>query len=105
MTFPLQPSETDLTGRWIPTPDDVEGDDVTKRIKALVEHALVYVADSADGWDRLYQDPRDGRYWEETYPEGGLHGGGPPRLTNLDAEEAQARYNLESKGEGDGATP
>jgi hypothetical protein len=86
----------DLIGKWVLTPDAVVGDDVTKRIRALLEDELTYVAESSDGWDRLYLDPRDGRYWEETFPESGLHGGGPPRLASIDVEEAKARYHIES---------
>lgn len=96
MTLPLQPSETELVGKWLATTEGAVGDEVTKRIRALVENQLAFVADSSDGWDRLYRDPGDGRYWEETYPEGGLQGGGPPRLATVDVEEAKARYHLES---------
>lgn len=34
-------------------------------------------------WTVLYQDPQDKRYWEFHYPEGELHGGGPPSLRVL----------------------
>jgi hypothetical protein len=44
-----------------------------------------------NGWNALYRDPNDCRYWELTYPEGELHGGGPPQLRCLTADEARQK--------------
>jgi len=63
---------------------------VCDRIELLVSQHLTKVA--GGGWETLYQDPDDGRYWELTYPQGEMHGGGPPRLTYLPHELAQAKY-------------
>jgi immunity protein 27 of polymorphic toxin system len=88
----LRPDETDLVGRWEAHDGQVVADAVCRRIEALTKHHLQRVAVSADGWDTLYRDPGDGRHWELTYPDSGLHGGGPPRLTYLSAEGARQKY-------------
>ena len=33
------------------------------------------------GWITDYRDPRSGATWQLTYPQGEMHGGGPPLLT------------------------
>jgi hypothetical protein len=62
------------------------------RIGWLTSEVLVLVARSEDGWDALYRDPADGRYWEHTYPQSELHGGGPPRLAAVSIEYATSKY-------------
>jgi len=88
----LQPHETDLRGDWIVRGAEVEGDETCQRIKWLVAENLQKVTTDASGWDVLYRDPADDRYWELTYPQSEMHGGGPPRLTNLSPEQVQAKY-------------
>jgi len=43
----------------------------------------------------LYRDPDDGRYWERTYPQSELHGGGPPELRVLATEDARQKYGAQ----------
>ena len=72
-------------------------EDVTcERIKWLINNYLRKVADSPQwgAWETLYQDPADGRYWERTYPQSELHGGGPPQLRCLALNEAKQKYGL-----------
>jgi immunity protein 27 of polymorphic toxin system len=88
----LQPDETDIVGRWLERGSKVVGDPTCQRIWWLVAERLELLADSADGWDKLYRDPRDRRLWEHTYPQSEMRGGGPPRLTNIGIEEAHAKY-------------
>ncbi|MHB1530434.1 MAG: Imm27 family immunity protein [Acidiferrobacteraceae bacterium] len=64
-------------------------DDVCKRIIALTESHLQEIGRDASGWNTLYQDPTGGRYWELSYPQSELHGGGPPELRYLTAEQAR----------------
>lgn len=63
-----------------------------KRIHVLTRSHLAEVARDASGWNVLYRDPLDGRYWEMTYPHGEMHGGGPPRLLCLALDDARERY-------------
>ena len=45
-------------------------------------------------WETLFRDPDDGRYWERVYPQGDLHGGGPPQLQVIDEAEAKRKYGI-----------
>ena len=67
-------------------------DPVDERIMWLVSRCLTPIAIAEGGWVQLYRDPRDGRYWELTFPQGSLHGGGPRRLTLMSAAQARERY-------------
>jgi Immunity protein 27 len=90
----LQPEEIMLSGRWIVENGEAHGDAVCDRIAWLLSNRLRKLADSRQwgAWQTLYQDPDDGRYWERTYPQGELHGGGPPQLQSLSKEEAKQKY-------------
>lgn len=92
----LQPQETDLVGRWISIGPTVRADEACRRIEWLVKDVLEEVAVSPQwgAWETLFRDPEDGRFWERTYPEGHMHGGGPPRLTCISPEEARAKYAI-----------
>jgi Immunity protein 27 len=46
------------------------------------------------GWETLYRDPDDGRYWERTFPQSGSDGGGPPQLRFLTDYEAKDKYDF-----------
>jgi Immunity protein 27 len=89
----LAPDETELVGAWASEGARVARDPVEQRIDAIVA-SLEEVARSSDGWDTLYRDPNDGRYWELTYPQSGMHGGGPRRLANVPSEVAIPKYRL-----------
>jgi immunity protein 27 of polymorphic toxin system len=86
----LKPEETDLLGKWAVVKGEVVRDATSDRIETLTEQHLEKIA--GGGWETLFRDPGDGRYWERTYPESSWHGGGPPRLTYLSNEQARAKY-------------
>jgi hypothetical protein len=88
----LEPNETDLLGAWVMKDGKVVGDEICQRIDWLTAYRLTRVG--GGGWETLFQDPTDGRYWERTYPHGEMHGGGPPRLTFLPADQAHAKYHF-----------
>jgi Immunity protein 27 len=90
------PNEQLLTGNWLVQDGRVHGDATCERINWLLSHHLQKVTDSAQGgaWEMLYRDPDDGRYWERTYPQSELHGGGPPELRYLTVDEARQKYEL-----------
>ena len=92
----LEPHEVELTGAWIFEDGRMQGDAATERIMWLVSHYLQKIATSKDygAWETLFQDPEDGRYWEKTYPQSGLQGGGPPKLIMLSPEQAKLKYQL-----------
>lgn len=90
----LRPDESILEGRWNVADGRVVADDVARRVDWLVHHVLVRVASDASGWDVLFRDPGDGRYWELTYPQNHMHGGGPPRLAVISPDEARTKYHV-----------
>ena len=90
----LGPEERQLTGAWGDAHAGPLGDEVDRRIFWLVRHRLRRRASTNSGWDTLFIDPRDGRFWELTFPHGTLFGGGPRQLTQLSAEEAAAKYGV-----------
>jgi len=91
----IKPSETVLTGQWILRGGRPVADDVCNRILALTKSHLLEVGRDASGWNTLYRDPSDGRYWELVYPQSELHGGGPPELRCLTVEEATQKYGAQ----------
>jgi hypothetical protein len=66
------------------------------RIRRLVETELQHIASSRDGWDRLYRDALDGRFWELSYPKSEMHGGGPPLLRVVGASYAAQHFALKA---------
>lgn len=83
----LAPEENELIGQWLFSNGAVAADDVCKRIEQLVASALSFVGTDESGWERLYQDPRDYRFWLLSFPQGHLQGGGPPNLRALNSFE------------------
>jgi hypothetical protein len=88
----LHPHESDLVGQWISTAGKVEADSVCRRIEFLVSSVLEPLSRASGGWDTLYRDPSDLRLWQHTYPQGEMHGGGPPRLRVISESEAATKY-------------
>jgi hypothetical protein len=81
-----------LIGKWIEQGDRVVGDEICKRIEKLIADCLRRVGNREGGWTVLYLDDETGIYWELTFPESGMHGGGPPALTRLEFEEVKTLY-------------
>ena len=94
----IQPNETIITGAWNVLDGRAVADEAARRIEELVHSYLRFIGTDESGWDRLYQDPADKRYWELSYPEGHLHGGGPPQLRVIVASEARQKYGYIEEG-------
>lgn len=90
----LDSNETSLKGAWVMENGTLIADKVSKRIESLIQTSLKELATSDDGWDKLYIDPEDSRYWELVYDDSGLHGGGAPHLRSLSSEEASKKYSI-----------
>jgi hypothetical protein len=90
----LAHGETLLCGKWIMKDGSLVSDNTNKRIEYLTQHILKHVATSDDGWDKLFINENDHRYWELLYPASELHGGGPPILQCLPAIEITKKYNI-----------
>jgi immunity protein 27 of polymorphic toxin system len=52
-------------------------------IQKLSGERLTLVRTDQSGWITLYRDKETGRFWELDYPNSEMHGGGPPRLREL----------------------
>ena len=91
-----QPNERILTGRWLVENGRARTDATCERIEWLIAHHLQKVAVSPESgaWETLYRDPGNGRYWERTYPQGEMHGGGPESLRTIDAATAEGKYGV-----------
>lgn len=88
----IRPEETELRGRWVMRDRRPEADETCARIEALVRDHLRKLGADPTGWDVLYVDEADGRYWELTYPDSDRHGGGAPLLTALSPADASGKY-------------
>ena len=90
----IQPTETQLTGRWLLSDGRTVADQMCDRINEVVRSHLRQLGRDASGWDVLFRDPDDARLWELTYPQSGLYGGGPPQLRCLTLDEAKKKYGV-----------
>ena len=88
----LEANETLLVGQWIFHDGRMSADDACARIERLTHGVLDQVA--VGNWKILFRDPRDGRFWEKTYPQSELRGGGPPTLTQIPEERARTDYQI-----------
>ena len=87
--------EIEVCGNWI-LEDGVVADEKCHRIEWLISNWLQRVGTDCSGWEVLYKDPHDGRYWELTYPQSELHGGGPPTLRYISDKSAKLKYERKS---------
>ena len=81
-----------FTGQWVVRDGGVVGDSVCAEIEALIATHFSEIGRDGTGWFTLYRDSRDGILWERSYPQGHLHGGGPPQLATVSIAEAKLRY-------------
>ncbi len=90
----IEQSETEIIGAWQMKEGRMVEDDVCRRIRALVKSELQQVVVTAEGWEKLYLDVKDGRYWEWFYPQSEMQSGGPPALRVVSPEAAKQKYHL-----------
>jgi Immunity protein 27 len=96
MHMKLDSSEVELIGKWMGADGGRHSDATCARIDWLTTMHLrkLAVSSTCGGWETLFQDPDDGRYWERTYPQGEMQGGGPAKLGVLSPDEARAKYKF-----------
>jgi hypothetical protein len=68
--------------------------ETTRRIRYLQENVLKKISTCDGGWNILYVDESDSRYWELFYPEANWKDVGPPSLRNISETEAKEKYKL-----------
>jgi hypothetical protein len=91
----LKPEEKALAGAWKNQDGKIIKDKICERIEWLVSRHLKRIKAHSSGWDILFEDPTDQRFWELSYPFSHLHGGGPPTLINLEDNDARNKYGRE----------
>jgi len=94
----LQPSEIKLIGEWSMIDGKMVANETCERISDLTSGVLQKIGYDESGWDILYKDPNDGRFWELVYPQSHMHGGGPPQLVYISADDAKTKYDIASMG-------
>jgi len=72
----------------------VVADEVCQRIEKLMTNYLRKVAVDKTGWEILYRDSNDNRYWLLTYPNSNWNGGGPPTLKMITQTEVNEKFEL-----------
>lgn len=90
----IGPEETQIVGGLELKNGRVKNDHHLDRIWTLISTSLLKIATAADGWEQLYQDPRDGRYWELYFPHGEMQGGGPPALRVIEPQAVRRKYQI-----------
>ncbi len=91
----LQPSESKLQGNWIFENNEIKKDVTALRIDYLKDNYLIKIGTDVTGWDILYQDPLDQRYWELVYPNSEMQGGGPPLLQHISIDTVKNKYHID----------
>lgn len=92
----ISPEETSILGSVLRDGKMIIDRETCLRINWLASDVLqnIGVGKESGGWEKLYRDPADGRYWLLTYPQGEMQGGGPPALNAvpLTEEEVKEKY-------------
>ena len=91
----IQSNDIQIVGTWTFKNGEIIADKNCKRIEYLINSELKKVSSNESGWSTLYLDSQYNNYWELTYPESEMHGGGPPKLEKVtDLNMLNKKYNL-----------
>jgi hypothetical protein len=88
--------EYELIGKLLLQNNRLVEDETSARINFLTNNYLKKIAISISGWEILYRDETDNRFWELIYSHSELQGGGVPTLINITKENAIIKYRLKS---------
>jgi len=90
----ISDNETLIECEWQVVEDQVKPGSACERIEWLISDILKLVKVDKRGWEKLFLDPGDGRYWLLFYPQSELTGGGPASLMEITFSEAELRFKL-----------
>jgi Cu2+-containing amine oxidase len=90
----IAPNELEIVGSRMMVNGRMIEDNASRRITHLIKNELEQIANTKDVWEKLYRDPRDGRYWELVNPQSEMQGGGPPALQVIERQSARQKYLL-----------
>ena len=85
-----QPDETQIVGAWLLVDGQMVCDETCERIQYLIENRLEELGKDLSGWQTLFRDPNDGRFWKRNYLHGEMLGGGPPSLIRLSLDDMES---------------
>jgi hypothetical protein len=92
----ISKEESVLQGKWILDGHSLKKNEVCLRIEWLISNYLIKITTDNTGWNTLFQDPNDNRYWELTYPDSGQFGGGAPKLENVTTDIVRIKYKIDN---------
>lgn len=72
----------EIIGHWKFENGNVIADSNCKIIESMIKQELTKIGTSDDGWTIIYK-ANDGTIWELSYPQSHYHGGGPPKLVQI----------------------
>ncbi len=90
----IQPNENEIIGKWILENNKIKEDENCTRINNLIKEHLKKILISATGWETLFFDKNDSRFWELRYLDSDLNGGGPPSLIHLSEKDVFEKYKI-----------
>jgi|TARA_B110000902_G_scaffold86485_1_gene102630 hypothetical protein len=76
-------NQKEIIGKWIFKDGKVLADSNCNTIELMIKNDLIEFESDDDNWIKKNKGKKDGSIWELTYPEGHLHGGGPPKLNKV----------------------
>ena len=94
MNLQIKPHEKEIIGHHFLYKGKMVADDFCARVEELIENYLEFICKDASGWDVLYRDPIDGRYWERIYLQSELHGGGPASLRIVNGQRLKETFGV-----------
>jgi len=90
----LDSSENSIVEEWEFVNHKMIQNEQGRRIDWLIQNCLIKIAIDKSGWFTLYQDPKDERYWELSFPRGEMHGGGPRLLAAISDSNTLSKYTF-----------
>ena len=74
----LKRHEREIIGHHFLYKGKMVADDQAVRVLRLTNEYLEYITDDETGWNTLYRDPNDGRYWEKSISKANTMAEGQP---------------------------
>ncbi len=60
----------------------------------FLEENCIKVTTNDSGWEILYKEKSSNKYWELTYPNSEVHGGGEPLVSPVAIEDVKLKFNV-----------
>ncbi|MEH6347469.1 MAG: Imm27 family immunity protein [Bermanella sp.] len=60
----------------------------------FLEKNCIKVTTDESGWEILYKEKSSNKYWELTYPNSEMHGGGEPLVSPVAIEDVKLKFDV-----------